>query len=215
MKKTTLQDRIKLALEHSGLSKTDLWKGCGVSSGTVTTWVKGPNQTISGVNLMNAAKLLGVNPDWLATGNGAMLSSAAPKKSNSNQTLSPEIIGDSPERSILSLELKDEWLKTKIPNSSIKDLLVVFVTDNSMSPSLSTGDFLLADSKINKFTTNGVYLIKTNAGLFIKRIQRNLDGTLTLTSDSPSSIPQSIPSLENSSIEVVGKALFSWSKKDL
>jgi hypothetical protein len=63
---------MKLALEKSGLSKTDLWKGCGVSSGTVTAWFKGPNQTISGINLMNACKILGVNPEWLATGIGDM-----------------------------------------------------------------------------------------------------------------------------------------------
>ena len=72
MTSSTLQDRIKLALEKSGLSKTDLWKGCGVRSSTVTSWFKGPNQTISGINLMNASKILGVNPDWLATGNGEM-----------------------------------------------------------------------------------------------------------------------------------------------
>lgn len=73
---TTLSQRIQTAL--SGPPKKTqaaLARACGISPPSVNAWVKGETKTIEGQNLLNASKFLGVNPRWLATGEGQMLPS--------------------------------------------------------------------------------------------------------------------------------------------
>lgn len=66
----TLAERLKIALLESGATKTDIWRACGISSGAVTQWFDGTTKQLEGKNLIAAAKVLRVNPDWLATGKG-------------------------------------------------------------------------------------------------------------------------------------------------
>jgi phage repressor protein C with HTH and peptisase S24 domain len=220
---STLQDRIKLALEMSGRSKTDLWKGCGVSSGTVTAWFKGPNQTISGINLMKACKILGVNPEWLATGMGEMqtdihhLYSERLVKSesieSSYQESSIEIHNIDPHEPIKSINFDLDWLKSRLPNHSLKNLNIVFITNDSMLPTLKAEDLLIVDSGINIFTSDGVYLIESSAGIFIKRIYKNMDGSLLVKSDNTAYGLETIFENQSSDFKIIGKANLSWPEK--
>jgi len=223
MIRSTLQDRIKLALELSGRSKTDLWKGCGVSSGTVTAWFKGPNQTISGINLMNACKILGVNPEWLATGIGEMqtdthhLYNESIVNCESIQSCykesSIEIYNIHTQEPIKSMNFDLDWIQSRLPNHSLENLNIVFITNDSMLPTLKKGDFLIVDSDINIFTTDGVYLIKSSAGIFIKRIHKNMDGSLLIKSDNSAYGPETIFEHQLSDFKIIGKANLSWPEK--
>lgn len=210
---STLQDRVKLALKISGKSKTDLWKGCGVMSGTVTSWVKGPNQTISGKNLINAARILGVNPDWLATGAGDMQSASSVQsseiKAHPTNSTTPSA------QAFDSIKLNPAWVKSALDGASAERLMLFFVHDDTMSPTLKHGDFLLIDSQIKTVDKAGIFLIKSKAGQLLKRININLDGSLTITTDSPTPNPEIIPKLEACGIEIIGRAAIAWSEKKL
>lgn len=215
MTTSTLQDRVKLALKISGKSKTDLWKGCGVRSGTVTSWVKGPNQTISGVNLMNAARILGVNPEWLATGNGEM-SAGSPINSIEPPLLSIDTSKQDHPLSIDGIKLNSKWAEKALPkNHSIRNLRITLVSDNAMEPTLKQGDVLLVDCGINTYTEDGIYIIESKAGRFIKRFHKNLDGTLTIKSDNPAHPQEIFSNIQDSGLNIIGKALFSWLEKTL
>ncbi len=220
---STLQDRIKLALEMSGRSKTDLWKGCGVSSGTVTAWFKGPNQTISGINLMNACKILGVNPEWLATGMGEMQTDIHHLYSerlvkcesieSSYQESSVAIHNIHIHEPIKSINFDLDWLKSRLPNHSLENLNIVFITNDSMLPTLKAGDFLIVDSGMNIFTNDGIYLIKSSAGIFIKRIYKKMDGSLLIKSDNSAYGLETIFENQSSDFNIIGKANLSWPEK--
>jgi phage repressor protein C with HTH and peptisase S24 domain len=215
MSTSTLQDRVKLALQISGKSKTDLWKGCGVRSGTVTSWVKGPNQTISGVNLMNAAKILGVNPEWLATGRGDM-DAGSPINSIEPPLLSINTSKQDHPLSIDGIKLNAQWAEKVLPkNSSPNNLRITPVSDNAMLPTLKLGDALLVDCGINSYTEDGIYIIESKAGRFIKRIHKNLDGSLTIKSDNPAHPQETFSNIQDSGLNIIGKALFSWLEKTL
>ena len=215
MATTTLQDRVKLALKVSGKSKTDLWKGCGVRSGTVTSWVKGPNQTISGVNLTNASKILGVNAEWLATGNGEMLANASGEQVEFRLT-ALETNNRLNKYAFQSVKFNTNWLASEIANDFAKDnLSIVLVHDESMQPNLHQGDFLLIDTGIHTYNQDGIYLIKSQAGNLLRRINKNLDGSLSIRSDNPIYSEETTPNLAQSNIKVLGRALFAWSQKKL
>jgi len=230
MIRSTLQDRIKLALELSGRSKTDLWKGCGVSSGTVTAWFKGPNQTISGINLMNACKILGVNPEWLATGMGEMQTDnqhlykesiynerivkfESIESSYSYKESSIEIHNIDTNEPIKSINFNLDWIQSRLPDHSLEDLNIVFITNDSMFPTLKSGDLLIVDSSMNIFTNDGIYLIESSAGIFIKRIYKNMDGSLLVKSDNNAYGPETIFENQSSDFKIIGKANLSWPEK--
>ena len=225
MIKSTLQDRIKLALEMSGRSKTDLWKGCGVSSGTVTAWFKGPNQTISGINLMNACKILGVNPEWLATGLGEMQTDIHhlynerivkfESFETSYQESSIEIHNIDTHEPIKSINFDLDWIQSRLPDHSLEDLNIVFISNDSMFPTLKSGDLLIVDSSMNIFTNDGIYLIESSAGIFIKRIYKNMNGSLLVKSDNIAYGLETIFENQSSDFKIIGKANLSWPEKSL
>lgn len=64
----TLSDRLKYALSKSGKTKTDIWRACGITSGAVTHWFDGTVKEMMSEHLIVTSKLLGVDPEWLATG---------------------------------------------------------------------------------------------------------------------------------------------------
>lgn len=66
----TLAERLQFALEKSGKRKTDIWKGCGLSSGAISHWFNNPKTEIKGKNLLCAARILEVRPEWLSEGTG-------------------------------------------------------------------------------------------------------------------------------------------------
>lgn len=69
----TLKDRIAIA--SAGMPRG--WKAglavrCGVSKPSVSDWASGNTASIDANNLFDAADFFGVNPNWLATGEGPM-----------------------------------------------------------------------------------------------------------------------------------------------
>lgn len=67
---STLKERITRAMRDAKMRQADLMRACGVSRGAVSQWVKGDTKKLDGDNLTKAARALGVNPHWLATGEG-------------------------------------------------------------------------------------------------------------------------------------------------
>lgn len=61
-------ERITIARERKGLSKTDFWRAMKISSATATNWENGKVVSIKGENLMNACRVLGVSEEWLLYG---------------------------------------------------------------------------------------------------------------------------------------------------
>lgn len=68
-----LADRLKEAMKGPPkITGVMLAKACGVKPPSVSDWLTGKSKTMEGANLLAASRLLGVNPEWLATGKGPM-----------------------------------------------------------------------------------------------------------------------------------------------
>jgi SOS-response transcriptional repressor LexA len=79
---------MKVARLKAGVTKTALAKAVGVSPSAVTQWENGQTKSLDGVNLIAAARLLKVLPDWLSSGKG-------PREAT-NVELGPEMRGKVP-----------------------------------------------------------------------------------------------------------------------
>jgi phage repressor protein C with HTH and peptisase S24 domain len=58
------------------------------------------------------------------------------------------------------------------------------VEGDSMTPTLNSGDWALADTSQNYISSDGLYLIRMASGLAVKRIQSGLND-ITIKSDNP------------------------------
>lgn len=65
-----------------------------------------------------------------------------------------------------------------------KDVKMIKAQGDSMSPTISDGDFVWIDLSNNFISSDGIYLIKTHAGLSIKRIQSGLTNITVLCDNS-------------------------------
>ena len=63
-----LADRIRTAREHAGLSQADIAKALRLSPSAVYQWEHGLTKDIRLTHFFALAKLLGRDPQWLATG---------------------------------------------------------------------------------------------------------------------------------------------------
>lgn len=87
----TLAERVKFAMDSATPKKikgVDLARCVGVKPPSVSDWLSGKSKTMEGENLLRAAKCLGVNPQWLATGSGEMRPSQTQGQDGQSQSQS-------------------------------------------------------------------------------------------------------------------------------
>ena len=63
-------ERITIAREALGIKKAEFSRRVGVSTATTADWETGVIKMIDGLNLVKAAQVLKVSPEWLMTGEG-------------------------------------------------------------------------------------------------------------------------------------------------
>lgn len=77
-----------------------------------------------------------------------------------------------------------DWLKT-LSSDSYEKLMVYVVEDDSMEPTLRSGDHILVEPVGDHMRGDGIYVIKMRSGLAIKRIVFSPGGeTIDLLSDN-------------------------------
>lgn len=75
------KDRLKLARKNAKMTQAQLAKAVNTTQGSISDLESGRNKTST--NTLQIANVLQVNPNWLATGEGEMLSNNIPQKSQS------------------------------------------------------------------------------------------------------------------------------------
>ena len=71
-------------------------------------------------------------------------------------------------------------------------LIAVDVSGDSMTPTLSDGDTLLVDTRVQAVISGSVYAIRADDEVLVKRLNRHLDGNIEVISDNPRFKPQII-----------------------
>jgi SOS-response transcriptional repressor LexA len=111
--------------------------------------------------------------------------------------------------------LSKQWVRQHTTASSFNTLAVVTAHGDSMAPTFSDGDVLLVDASVSSIRLDAVYVLSRDGELFIKRIQRNVDGSLMIISDNPAYQPQQIDDPAKAGLLVLGRVLVAWSPKKL
>jgi transcriptional regulator with XRE-family HTH domain len=224
--RTPFGKRMYEARLDAGYTQQDVERLVGIKQSTLSDM-----ETIgkrSGYTSQLAA-LYGYNPVFLATGKGEKKPSTIVV-----QDISPAIengitipvfdhqpsagrgsIMQDSDTVIGGLTLNKEWLHKNVNYSRPNNLAVLTAYGDSMSPTFNDGDILLVDRGVEDIRIDAVYVIALNDELFVKRVQRGLDGSVLVKSDNPLYDPYRITEDRKETLQVLGRVLWSWNGKKL
>lgn len=114
------------------------------------------------------------------------------------------------------LSVNKRWLYENFTITSPGNLRLATGYGDSMSPTISDGDVILVDTGVTEIKMDAVFVLVREDELFIKRIQRMLDGTYLVISDNKAAYdPYPLAAKDFKTIRVCGRALLVWNGRKL
>jgi hypothetical protein len=107
------------------------------------------------------------------------------------------------------LEMPDFFINIIGGADNLKNIEAINVTGDSMEPTLNNGNIIFIDKTKNDPSKDGIYAFVNENGLFVKRIQKRVDGGLDVISDNKEYPAQVV--LKND-INILGKVVSSIGK---
>lgn len=86
------------------------------------------------------------------------------------------------------LMFKRSWLDAEL-HANAKDLSLIYVEGESMEPTLRAGDIILVDRRDIAAQREGIYVMRADNALLVKRLQRLPGHRLRISSDNPAYQP--------------------------
>jgi len=109
------------------------------------------------------------------------------------------------------LELPESFVALLGGESELKNIEALNVTGDSMEPTFSYNDIIFINRAKTDLQRGGIFTIRTDAGLFIKRVQKRIDGKIDIISDNP---VYSTQTLNLNEIEVLGRVVSRFGDVD-
>jgi len=105
------------------------------------------------------------------------------------------------------LAFRRDWVKNKL-GVDAKALALITASGDSMEPTIQEDDLLLLNTAVNEVQDDGIYCIKNEFTLQIKRIQRMIGRELVIKSDNPAYQPFTVGPDQLGFLEVVGRVVW-------
>ena len=184
-------NRFKEVREHLALTQQELANRLGFKQYKIKD-IETEKQKVSSEIAESMEKLFSISGWWLLTGKGQMLFTDEDKSSTASNNHGYEIdmlnvkLGAGEgiynyEVQVIDKIVMDKAFFKTAPN--INKIKIIEVDGDSMEPTLYNGDFIIIDeTKTNKI--DGIYAIQLDGQLLVKRLEFNLDNTITIISDN-------------------------------
>ena len=82
------------------------------------------------------------------------------------------------------LDVPDYFVSILGGQKNIKNIEAINVSGDSMEPTLNTGNIIYLDTTKKDISKDGIYAFTNTNGLFVKRIQKRIDGQIDIISDN-------------------------------
>ncbi|MCI6474728.1 MAG: XRE family transcriptional regulator [Mucispirillum sp.] len=161
------------------------------------------------------AKTFNVNPDWLLNGTGEIFLDNINSQQEQPDIISipyyPEVSAAAGSGALVYDEntVKHLQISSAIINISTGDnVCLINATGNSMQPVIDDRDLLLVDLSQKLITDEGIYVIRLDTTLVVKRVQKILNGII-LISDNPQYPPRELTAdnFNENDAAVIGKVI--------
>lgn len=224
----TLSQRLLLAMKGPPeITQAELARACGIKPPSVSGWISGATKSLTGKNLIAAAKKLNVNPDWLQSNRGPMrpygidaLSEPIDIKTDEDPPDDDDVLVEVVDIELAAGDGTDgvEFVETKSSHTYKRGFLRKLgiydpskikrckVRGDSMQPVLYHGDKVSINTGDNTIVDDGIYAIVVADQLRVKRLRRMRDGGLIIISDNKEQWPEEIiPPNELETVRVIGR----------
>lgn len=215
----TLAERLRTALERSGLGQSDLARRAGTTQPTINKLLTG--KSLTSKKLVPIANVLGVSAEWLVTGKGEIGSNPPdysselidnqdieeieiPRFKNINSAFTSD--GNIQSNSDKTLKLTDDELTSYGVSASYSDLIAFQLNDDTMSPIMPEGAIVGVDTGDRQIVDGKVYVIDQDGWRRVRRIFRKSADKLILKSFSESLYPDEEASIRD--IKILGRVFF-------
>ena len=108
------------------------------------------------------------------------------------------------DENIEELKLPEQFSTILGGDNQLKNIEAINVTGDSMEPTFSYNDIIFINRAKTDLHSGGIFTIRTEAGLFIKRIEKRMDGKIDIISDNP---VYSTQTLNINEIKVIGRVI--------
>jgi len=112
---------------------------------------------------------------------------------------------------IEELEIPEQFVFMLGGEKELKNIEAINVSGDSMEPTFSYNDIVFINRQKKDLARGGIFTLRTEAGLFIKRIQKRIDGKIDIISDNE---VYSTQTLDPSEVEVIGRVVSRFGDVD-
>lgn len=107
------------------------------------------------------------------------------------------------------LHFKEAWIRAEL-RASPRDLYLIFVDGESMEPTLRPGDVILVDRRDQAQRRDGIYVLRIDGTLLVKRLQKLPGGIIKVSSDNISYDPFMLkPSeIDSQDMAIIGRVVW-------
>ncbi len=113
-------------------------------------------------------------------------------------------VGNIEDEESIELMLEDSFVTALGGERELKNIEALNVSGDSMEPTFSYGDMIFINRSKVDIGRGGVFTINSEAGLFIKRLQKRIDGKIDVISDNKEYDKQT---LEPHELTVIGRVV--------
>lgn len=218
-----INERLVKIRKDFGYTQVRMAKELDISVATLNRYEKGHREP--SVYILNKiAELTGCQTSWLISG--------ATDSLESHEIHSPKGIGRTKKEGFIYVPLYDveasaghgtlvhseqvidflafkEQFITRELGLNPKHILLIKAIGDSMNPTIRAGALLLVNSSVTKVRNDGIYVIRQNSDLLVKRIQNMMDGQLKVRSDNPEYEPLMVAS---EALDILGEVVWGGQK---
>lgn len=197
-------------VENGFANREEAAKAAGVAKSTLQRWIEGKSDP-SFEGMVRLAEASGVDLDWLAT--GKMHPERASPQLGQDYVMIPRYDVEASagpgalterEHVIDFMAFQSGWVK-RVLDADPRRLALISAKGDSMEPTIRAGDLLLVDTGVDRFVDDAIYVVVIEGHLLVKRVQLFMGGAVTVKSDNPSYIEQTLSPDEAAGAIVAGR----------
>lgn len=191
-KMESLADRLNRAMKLRDIRyKKELAEMAGVSPGAVTQWFTGDTANLAADTLIKLAKGLRVRVEWLKEGLGPMEPDDEPEDDFKDFVMVRrlDVKASAGNGNLVFFEsdkgkvaFRRDFLKSEGAKES--EALVCYADGQSMEPTIPDGAVLLVNLGGTEFVNNGIFVLRLEGEVLVKRLRREVGGGILIVSDN-------------------------------
>lgn len=117
---------------------------------------------------------------------------------------------DSTGQVMTEVRISKSWVRSNTEVNDINQLAIISAQGDSMEPTFPSGSVLLVDRSVAGIHADGIYAFSLGEDVWIKRVQRNLDGSLTVKSDNERYTSDTVSKEDRAKLTVHGRVVAGW-----